>query len=372
MSTVICKTARYEYENLRPLLFEMMEALDRDRIKSDSRVLIKPNLLLPAPPESGLLTHPLLVRAAVEYVIEKGAKPRVSDSPAMGSFQKVMKSSGIQAALDGLDVECKEFQSSVLVDIGEPFNAIEIAEDALNADIVINLAKLKTHSQMLLTLGVKNLFGCVVGLRKPRWHLKTGVDRELFASLLIQICRAVKPAITIIDGILALEGQGPGKGGIPRPVGVVIGSDDPVAADISVCKLLSVDPFELLTNKAARKLGMVHGPVNMTGDAVMVRDFKMPEITTLVFGPRWSHGLMRRHLIQRPVVGASGCRGCGECWRYCPAEAILFEGDRPIFDYDRCIRCFCCIEVCPQGALRAEEPLAGRIFSKIIRMRGRH
>jgi uncharacterized protein (DUF362 family)/Pyruvate/2-oxoacid:ferredoxin oxidoreductase delta subunit len=368
MHRVISKKADYSYQNLRPLFFEIMDCLGGREIAKNSRVLIKPNLLAPASPDSALLTHPFLVRAAAEYVLERGARPQVSDSPAMGSFQKVLKASGIKEALEGLDVECREFQTSSLVDIGEPFNNVEIAEDALKADMVINLAKLKTHSQMLLTLGVKNLFGCIVGLRKPRWHLMTGVDRELFAMLLVRICATVKPAITIIDGILAMEGQGPGKGGTPRHVGVIVGSNDPVAADIAVCRMLGLDPFELLTNQAAQKIGINQDHVEAQGDFVKVGDFRLPHITPLVFGPRWAHGLMRRHLIQRPVPADSFCRSCGECWSYCPVQAISYDAGKLKFDYDKCIRCFCCIEVCPHGALKSEEPLAGKMFNKIIKI----
>jgi uncharacterized protein (DUF362 family) len=170
MSRVIVRRSSYDYEVLRPLVFELLDTLDDDhRIQKNSRVLIKPNFLAPAPPEKAMLTHPLIIRAVAEYALEKGALVQVSDSPAMGTFDRIIKESGIQQALKGLNVELKEFQDSVRKDIGPPFHTIEMARDALNADVVLNLPKLKTHTQMLLTLGVKNLFGCIVGLRKPEW-----------------------------------------------------------------------------------------------------------------------------------------------------------------------------------------------------------
>ncbi|MBI4686218.1 MAG: DUF362 domain-containing protein [Nitrospirae bacterium] len=135
----------------------MLESLAGGIIKKRSRVLIKPNLLAPEPPERAIVTHPLIVKAVVEYVLEKGALPCISDSPAVGSFDKIMRNSGIKDALNGLSVECREFTKTILVDAGKPFHKIEIAEDALNTDIVINLPKLKTHSQMLLTLGVESI-----------------------------------------------------------------------------------------------------------------------------------------------------------------------------------------------------------------------
>ena len=138
---------------------------------------------------------------------------------------------------------------------------------------------------MLLTLGVKNLFGCIVGLRKPQWHLRAGVDRELFAALLVQIYQAVKPRFTILDGILAMEGEGPGKGGRPKELGILLGSTDAVALDVAVCHLLGLDEEALLTNRVAGQCGLMDDPVEVVGDPVIIGDFQLPEATPLVFGP---------------------------------------------------------------------------------------
>jgi len=366
MPRVISRKVEYDYESLKPKFFEIMDAIGGSLITANNRVLIKPNLLAPASPDKAVVTHPLVVKAAVEYVLAKGAKPLVADSPAMGSFERVLKESGLKSALEGLDVELKPFRDSMSVDVGEPFHHIEISEDAMKADAIINLPKLKTHSQMLLTLGVKNLFGCIVGLRKPEWHLRAGVDRELFALMLTKICRAIKPTFTVLDGILAMEGPGPGKGGIPRHIGVLMGSDNPVAVDIAACRMLGIDPDRMLTNQAAANLGMVNGPVEVEGDTVQVPDFQFPEIITLFFGPQFTHGLMRKHLVQRPVPVSTLCKTCGECWQYCPVKAISHDSGKLTFDYDKCIRCYCCLEVCPHGALRAEVPFFGKIFNWIV------
>ena len=367
MHKVISRRATYDYQTLRPLFFEIMDSVTGDLIRKNSRVVIKPNLLAPAPPDKAMLTHPMVVKAAVEYVLQRGARPRISDSPAMGSFEKVLKVSGIREALKGLDVEYREFKTSVAVDVGEPFNRVEVAEDAQGADVLINLPKLKTHSQMLLTLGVKNLFGCIVGLRKPEWHLRTGVDREMFARLHLQIYRLLRPSVTIIDGILSMEGQGPGKRGTPRRLGVLMGSKDAIALDITICRMLGIDPDRLLTNKVAKDLGLVDDEIDVEGDLLEIEDFRLPEITPLVFGPQLFHGFMRRHLVQRPVSDDSLCKFCGECWRYCPAMAITPVSKKLRFDYDRCIRCYCCIEVCPHGALGAEESLVGKIVRRALK-----
>ena len=367
MSIVIIKKSAYDYDILRPLVFEIMDALGGEQIKKNSRVVIKPNLLAPAPPDKAIVTHPLVIKAATEYVLEKGAKPQISDSSAMGTFQKVLSESGIRDALKGLDVEFREFKTSLKIDVGEPFGKIEIAEDALKADFLINLPKFKTHMQMLLTLGVKNLFGCIVGIRKPEWHFRTGVDREMFAKLLVNIYKAVSPAMTIIDAMLAMEGQGPGRRGTPKHIGVLMGSRDGIALDIAACKMLGVHPDKLLTNKLAKDMGLADAKIEIEGGFPEIKHFKMPDITPLVFGPQKLHRLMRKHLVQRPVCDASICRLCGECWKYCPAKAITRGRKKLNFDYDKCIRCYCCIEVCPHAALHAKETLTGKVLRRVIK-----
>lgn len=367
MARIKVSKCNYDYKVLKPTFFEIMDSIGGNRIEKGMHVLIKPNLLAPATPDQAMLTHPKVVRAAVEYALERGATVQLSDSPATGSFEKILKKSGIKDELEGLDVELKEFEKSVSLDVGEPFNKLEISEDALNADAIINLPKLKTHCQMLLTLGVKNLFGCVVGLRKPEWHMKTGVNREMFARLLVQVFGSLKPSFTVLDGILAMEGEGPGKAGTPRELGILMGADDAVSLDLTVCRMLGIPPDQLLTNKMAREMGFAQDPIELEGVLPRVTDFKMPEIIPIVFGPPIFHGLMRRYMVQRPVCDANLCRLCGECWSYCPPQAISRKKRGVRFDYDRCIRCYCCLEVCPHGAISAREPRAGQILAKTIR-----
>jgi uncharacterized protein (DUF362 family)/Pyruvate/2-oxoacid:ferredoxin oxidoreductase delta subunit len=368
MTQVIVKKAAYNYEILRPLVFEIMDTLGCcEMIKERERVLIKPNLLIAAKPGDAVLTHSLLVKAVAEYVLGKGAVPQVSDSPALGSFRKILKDSGIEDALRGLNVECREFKESQPVDIGKPFGMIDLARDAAEADVIINLPKLKTHGQMLLTLAVKNMFGCVVGLRKPGWHMKMGANREMFARLIVQICQRVKPSITILDGILAMEGEGPGKRGVPRPLGVIIAGRDAFAVDAAVCRMLGLRPDTVPSLKAAKDLGLLDETPEIEGALPEISDFKLPTLSPLIPGPRILHGFIRRHLLQRPVCDQDLCQMCGKCRDFCPAQVIRFGEKELYFDYGRCIRCYCCLEVCPDGALHAVEPVAGRMLRRIIR-----
>ena len=263
-------------------------------------------------------------------------------------------------------MKLKAFDKSVAVDIGEPFGTVELARDAIEADVVINLAKLKTHAQMYLTLGVKNMFGTVVGLRKPEWHMRAGVDRELFARLLVQIHQRVGPAYTIVDGILALEGQGPGKSGQPRVLELMIGGTDTYAVDKTVCTLLGLDPQELLTYRHAQMLGFFNGAVYVSGNIDILDDFRFPELNSLSLGPESLNRFMRKYVIQKPVVDNEACKLCGECWKICPAKCISHNIRGIQFDYDTCIRCYCCLEVCLHGAILAKEPLLGKVRRRFI------
>ncbi len=366
MTKVFIRKAEYDYDLLRPLIFQMMDFLGGRDIGPNSRVVVKSNLLAPAAPDRAVVTHPLLIKAVVAYINERGAVPRISDSPAIGSFKKILSVSGITQALQGLDAECREFTETVNIDVGRPFNNIEIARDAIEADVLINLPKLKTHAQMKLTLAVKNMFGCIVGMKKPEWHMRAGVDREMFADLLARVCKAVNPTMTIMDGILAMEGQGPGKGGTPKKLGLLLGSNSAAAMDLTVCKMLGLEPDILLTNKMSALHSPVPDEVVIDGDMPVITGFKLPDISPAVFGPARMHGFIRKHLVQRPVCDDKVCKMCGECWKYCPALAIRNGKKKIYFDYDKCIRCFCCIEVCPYGALQAKETVTGKVARKLF------
>lgn len=364
MTTVLFKKASYNYPVIRSVIFEMIESIGSVNIRKDTTVLIKPNFLLPARPEKAILTHPLVVRAVAEYVLEHDGRPVISDSPAMGSFEKILKEGGYTEAFKGLDVPFRKFKNSKLVDVGPPFGKIEIAADAVEADTVMNIAKLKTHTMMLLTLGVKNLFGCIVGLRKPEWHLRGGIDRDVFATLLVKIYAAVNPSITLIDGVLGMEGQGPGKSGVPRQIGIIAGSKSAFALDHAICQMVGIEPDRLPTHMAARNLGLFDEDVQVEGDFEIVSDFHLPRLNKTTFGPKVLQRVIRKHMLQRPVADHALCELCGECWRYCPAKAISFKKKKIAFDYDKCIRCYCCLEVCPQGALLSKETFPGKIIRR--------
>ncbi len=369
MSRVLLRQSTYAYSILRSHVFELMETLDEGTIQPGARVLVKPNFLVAAPPETAVVTHPLVTRAVVEYVLQQGGRPQVSDSPAMGSFERVLRQSGTREALRDLPVVCKPFETSRSADIGRPFGRIDIAEDALDADVIINLPKLKTHNLTGMTLGVKNLFGCVVGLQKPGWHVKMGTNVEMLCRLFILLHERLKPRITLLDGILALEGAGPGRGGTPRPVGVLLAATDTYRLDEAACRLVGVDPERLPISRLARNMGFVGDTERAfcvaEGEVPTIVPFKLPATGTSLGAVGVFQGVVRRFLLAKPVIDSACCNLCGACRAICPASAITEASHNLVFDYNRCIRCYCCTEVCPQGALRVRESVPGRILTQL-------
>ena len=357
--------ATYDYETLKSKIYDILESYGLDRIKSGHSVLIKPNLLLSASWQMGITTHPLIVKAVSEFALSLGAKVQISDSPAIGTFRKILRHGGYEEALEGLDVKIAPFKDSEKINIGDPFGLVEVAREAVHADYIINLAKLKSHTQTLLTLGVKNMFGCIVGLRKPQWHLRAGADREMFARFLVRLYESLRPDVTIVDGILALEGLGPGKGGRPRELGMLIGGINAHSVDKTICTLLGVPPINLATVEQAQLLGVFDGEAHITGHMRIIDDFELPDLGPLTFGSDRFSRLSRRFLIQRPVPMNHRCKLCGECWKICPAKVIAHNDKGIHVDYLNCIRCYCCVEVCPYGAMVAKQPMIGQLLSKI-------
>jgi Pyruvate/2-oxoacid:ferredoxin oxidoreductase delta subunit len=189
----------------------------------------------------------------------------------------------------------------------------------------------------------------------------------MFARLLVLIYKSLKPSFTVLDGILAMEGPGPGRGGMPREIGVLMGSNDALTLDETVCRMLAIKPEELLIWKVARDMGLTEMDTVIDGELPVIRDFRFPVAGSLIFGPKFLHRTMRRHFVRRPESDERMCALCGECWKYCPAKAIERKESKLAFDYDKCIRCYCCIEVCPHGALSAVDTVPGKLLRKIMK-----
>ena len=258
MSTVsLLRAHDYELNTLRTKLEELLAPLGGmgTFVKPGDRVLLKPNLLTGARPTKECTTRPEIIRVVAEAVMAVGGEPFVGDSPAFGSAKGVAKSNGLAAIAEALNLPIVEVKGKRYEAIGESFNHLRLSKEAMNADVVINLPKVKSHCQITLTMGVKNLFGCVPGKMKAWWHLEAGKDHERFGNMLVETARAIAPNLTIIDGVIGHEGMGP-SAGEPRDLGILGAASDVFALDLSIATLLGVDTRSIHTIPAAEKLGL--------------------------------------------------------------------------------------------------------------------
>ena len=343
-------------------------------VKAGDRVLLKPNLLSARPPERRITTDPAVVRAVARLVQEAGGKPVIGDSPGLESFKRVAAKTGIAGVAEELGIDLVELSNStpVATPEGSLFKKLEIAAQALDADLVINLPKLKTHSQMLLTLGVKNLFGTIVAQRKSEWHYMTGLDRDTFASLHLDIYLTVKPALTVLDGVWAMEGYGPSNGR-PRHLKLIAAATDAVALDTGICHLLGAPLHAFPVYRVARTRGIGETDIHLISfrgespGAFDVKGFEIPALDSLAVLPNMFGWFIKRFLVSRPLHKRDSCVGCGQCTLICPAKAIDQEEKRITFDYDRCIRCYCCQEICPENAIHLKKGLIVRVLNRFNR-----
>jgi len=325
-------------------------------IKKGHRVLLKPNLLYGKTPDKAVTTHPAIVKGMIRIVREAGGIPFIGDSPSIGSLIRAAEKAGIKRVADEMNCPLVEFNKPVLPPKGggKIFKQLEIDRAVFEADVIINLPKLKTHSLTLLTLGVKNLFGCISGPRKALWHLKAGEDRKTFAQILVDIYQIVQPSLTILDGIVGMEGNGPGSGD-PRALGLILASQDALSLDQVVCDLLGISRKLLLTNRVAFEQGMGKGEIDVLGERmedVKISGFQFPALSQPDWNlPRFLKKVLRNALTSKPVIDEEVCKACDRCEEICPPRALARKGKSLVFDYEQCIRCFCCQEVCPEGAI---------------------
>jgi len=371
-STVsIVKCQNYDERNVLGGLRQSIDLIGGIRafVKQGSRVLLKPNLLFGKSPEKAVTTHPAILRGMIQIVREVGGVPFIGDSPSVGGLMRTAEKAGIKAVANEMKCPLVEFDNPVLPSQrkGKIFKQLEIDRTVLEADVVINLPKFKTHSLTLLTLGVKNLFGCIPGPRKALWHLKAGKDRKTFAQILVDIYQVVQPSLTILDGIVGMEGNGPNSGQ-PIPLGLVLASTDSVSLDQIACDLLGISRKSLLTTLAAFEQGLGKEEIEVVGERVV--DMKIPRFQFPTQSqPDWNlPGFLRRALknalTSKPVVQEEVCNACNRCAEICPPKALSRQGKDLVFDYGRCIRCLCCLEVCPEGAISMRQGWALKLVSR--------
>lgn len=272
----------YEEGALRQSLTQVLEPLGGMAaiVKPGDRVLLKPNLLTGSRPTKECITRTEVVACVAQMVREAGGDPFLGDSPAFGSARGVLKNNGYLPLLERLELPIVEFSGQRFPVENEELRSLRLSKEALNADVVINLPKVKSHMQLTLTLGVKNLFGCVPGKMKAWWHMELGKDPRKFALMLIETAKAIAPELTIVDGILGHEGNGP-SGGEPRELGVLAAAQDVFALDRALTEILGVDPQTVPTIALAMELGLcgdltaIDFP-HATPEALKVENWQLP------------------------------------------------------------------------------------------------
>ncbi len=343
-------------------------------VQPGDRIVLKPNLLVAASPDGCVTTHPSVFRAVARHLLSAGAVLTHGDSPAFGSPGGVARQAGIAAVAEELGVALADFSSGRDVSFpeGEMVKRWHIANSVLDADGLVSLPKLKAHRLTRITGAVKNVFGCVPGIRKGELHARMG-DEDRFCRMLVDCCSLVRPRLHVMDGVMAMEGNGP-RGGDPRKVGVLLVSEDPVALDAVACRLIGLDARLVRTVVHGEAVGLGSADAECVGDPLeplIVEDFVVNRVPGPTTGGRGLVSrLFRDWVTPRPTIMAERCTACGTCVEMCPVDPKAVdwtgsdaaeEGRPPVFDYGECIRCYCCQETCPERAIEVVVPPLGRL-----------
>lgn len=329
-------------------------------------LLLKPNLLAAHAPGDAVTTHPAVVDAALALAADLGARACVADSPGLGSAQRVGRACGIAEVCRRHGVPLLDLGAGEGVAASGPtFRGLVLAREAVEARWLWNLPKWKTHTMMGLTLGVKNLFGCVPGKRKVAAHFRAGKNPRAFARHLLDIEAVLSPRLTVLDGVVAMEGPGPSRG---RPVsrGLLLASSDAAALDAEATRLSGFDPEDVPTVAESLASGRLEpGRVRVVGDPARPLVFEPAAGSPCDWPlPRFLKRWVRGALSPAPRFAAGRCTGCGACGAACPAGALR-PGTPPELVQERCIRCYCCQELCPKGAVEvARRRLPGLRFPR--------
>ncbi len=307
----------YEVRSLRESLETLLEPFGGMGaiVKKGDRVLLKPNLLTGSRPTKECVTRREVVYCVAKMVQEVGGKPFMGDGPAFGSAKGVAAANGYLPLIEELNLPVVEFRGKRYETVSEEFNHLLLSKEAMEADVVINLPKLKSHVQLAVTMGVKNLFGCVPGKMKAWWHMEAGKDSARFGQMLAETARAVSPDLTILDGIIGHEGNGPSNGE-PRFLGMLGASRDVFALDRAILDILNVDPQRVPTAAASMRLGLCPEIAEMAfphlrPEELAVSDWKLPEkLVPIDFGmPRVIKSTFRHlyiRFIKEPMSAYAG------------------------------------------------------------------
>ena len=376
---VVLPCEDYEEEKIYRLLRKGMEVLGGFSafIGKEEKILLKPNLLKRAEVEKAVITHPAVVGAFARFLREEGyANIVLADSCGHGSTSQVIRGTGMDTCLEKYKIPAIDYTKGISVDYPEGIQAKEfvLPKELLEADCVISLCKMKTHVLERITGAVKNSYGFVYGRNKAIGHTKYP-SADSFARMLVDLNQYVKPRLYMMDGIVAMEGNGPGSGD-PVPMKVMLLSADPVALDSVFARLVYLKPELVPTNYHGEKMGLGDWREEniqvIVADEEGIRESSMEELVSQFGKPDfhvdrtqvrtniWTRMAKALNLFQKkPYIEADQCVRCGICVNSCPVpgKAVDFRKGKeqpPVYDYKKCIRCFCCQEMCPKKAIKVK------------------
>jgi uncharacterized protein (DUF362 family)/Pyruvate/2-oxoacid:ferredoxin oxidoreductase delta subunit len=346
-------------------------------IKPGEKILLKPNWIMAVPPEKCATTHPMVFKAVAELFQKAGAKITYGDSPGFSAPAVASQKTGFTDVASALGLTLADFQKGrEIVFQGAIQNKIlNIANGVLDSDGLISLPKLKNHAFLKITGAIKNQLGCVPGMLKGEYHVKL-VNPFQFAQMLVDLNAYIRPRLYIMDGIMAMEGNGP-MAGDPRKMNVLLFSSDPIALDATVCRMINVDPKLSYTVTLGAEAGLgtyLENEIELLGDPLNTfidRQFNVNREPIQPF--KSGNGFVKfinNMFVRKPYINKTKCVKCGICVKMCPVDpkAVDWRDGRknspPTYNYDRCIRCYCCQEICPEGAVQLKAPLLRRLFSK--------
>lgn len=370
----LAKCTSYNDKEVESALRKAIGAVtDLSYITEGTKVVIKPNLVSFLPPDKAATSHPVVLNALIRILNEKGAKITVGDSPG-GLFNsvyvnRVYKATGMN------NIEGAVLNRNFSQSVHHSDSALRAREFAYtsyldDADVIINLCKLKTHGMMGMSNAVKNMFGIIPGTVKPEFHFKFP-DHNDFADMLIDLNESFRPALCICDAVTGMEGNGP-TSGTPRDIGLIAASENPYKLDLVCAKIIGLEKDNVPTLKRAFERGLAPsdaGQVVTEGDIndFIIGDFELIPRKSITFndaGGSIMAGIIRKCMCSRPALLKHKCIGCGECFRICPAKAIEMKNNLPVIDRSKCIYCFCCQEFCPKGAMEVKRPIIARMLGK--------
>jgi uncharacterized protein (DUF362 family)/Pyruvate/2-oxoacid:ferredoxin oxidoreductase delta subunit len=380
----VVRIGSYKKEELNKALKRSLSLLGglENIFKPKSKAFVKINHLSPpSPAESAIVTNPLFTKEVLlllkdldlDITVGDDIQSKGKDGFLISGYRRVCTELGINL------VNLKEKGFREIECRGQVLKKVYISPLVLDADYILNLPKLKTHSFTAFTGAVKNMFGVIPHGLRLSYHSQFPRN-DVFSQMLVDIFSCVPPHLTIMDGIEAMEGEGPASGN-PRIVGVILASRDAVAVDAVATKIIGFDPLDVLTNQNAHQRGLGTGEVKkieIAGDEmeqVEVRGFKHSAIAVgflLRKVPAFLYSYFHSQLIFIPEVIKIKCTACLECVNICPARAAKLDNDRlACIDERLCLHCMCCHEVCRFKAIKLRQRPVGRIIRAADSMRSK-